>query len=339
MATRPTRDIVVIGASAGGVEALTELCRGLPAELPAAVFVAVHTSPISPGVLPRVLQRYCRLPIANAVHGDAVAAGRVYVAPPDYHLLLSPGVVRLTRGPRENGFRPAVDPLFRTAARAYGPRVVGIILSGGLDDGTEGLALVKHLGGVAIAQEPSEAACPSMPASAAENVNVDYILPVAEMPAVLARLASEPLPKGVKPMAPDPNDPPEAAEGVQDTLETGALRGAPTPLTCPECNGALWELRKGKLVRYRCHVGHNYTADGLMAAKVEDLEAVLWSAMRALEENADLRRRMARRASQGHYQAIVRQYEQQAAEAEERAEAIRAVLMDSAGRMTSTWRR
>src|SRR5215207_10858312 len=184
------RDIVVIGTSAGGVEALRALVGGLPADFPGSVFVVMHTAPDSPGVLAQILERSGPLPAAHASNRERIRPGRVYVAPPDMHLLLEPGVMRLTRGPKENRFRPAIDPLFRSAAAVYGPRVVGIILTGGLDDGTSGLWAVKRLGGVAVVQDPDEAFMPSMPQSALEQVEGDYKLPVAEIPGGLARLAS-----------------------------------------------------------------------------------------------------------------------------------------------------
>src|SRR5688572_26954993 len=187
------RDIIVIGASAGGVQAVMEIARHLPAEFDASIFVVIHTSPDSPGILPVLIDRAGPLSCAHAIDREIIRRGHIYVAPPDRHLLIRDDMVICTRGPKENGFRPAVDPLFRTAARRFGPRVIGIILSGGLDDGTMGLLNIKQNGGVAIAQDPGEAIFPSMPASAIQNVEVDHVLPVAEMAAVLARLVAEPL--------------------------------------------------------------------------------------------------------------------------------------------------
>src|SRR5215831_2004295 len=187
------RDIIVIGASAGGVTAITELASGLPRRLPAAIFLAVHSSPDSPGMLAQMVGRAGPLPADYAADGEEIRQGRFYVAPPDRHLLVDDGRIRVTRGPHENGFRPAVDPLFRTAARTNGPRVVGIILSGALDDGTRGLAEVKRHGGVAIVQHADDATVPQMPISAIQNVAVDHVLTVREMPAVITRLATEPL--------------------------------------------------------------------------------------------------------------------------------------------------
>jgi two-component system chemotaxis response regulator CheB len=324
------RDVIVVGASAGGVQVLQELMRGLPADLPAAVFIVIHTSPSSPGILPNILDRAGPLAVAHAVDGEPVRHRRVYVAPPDHHLLVRDGVVRVTHGPKENGFRPAVDPLFRTAARSAGPRVVGVVLSGGLDDGTIGLTHVKYHGGVAVVQDPNEAVFPSMPASAVQNVEVDHIVPVAAMPALLMRLATEPIPEGAFAMAHSnaDDDRSDVAEAGKAALLTGTQPGPPSALTCPECGGALWELKDGKLVRYQCHVGHSYTAESLVAEKNGELEAVLWSALRALEENAELRRRMAERARQGPgaFGQVARRYEAEAAEVEQRAAVLREML-------------
>jgi two-component system chemotaxis response regulator CheB len=232
----------------------------------------------------------------------------------------------VVRGPKENGFRPAADPLFRTAARMCGARTVGVVLSGGLDDGTEGLSIIKQYGGTAIAQDPVEATFPSMPASAIANVDVDHVLPVAQMAPLLDRLAREPLPNGAPVMPPENGDEPDVAEVGDASLLVNDLPGPPSGFTCPECGGALWELRQGRLVKFRCHVGHSYTADGLVAEQTRDLESALWTALRALEESAGLRRRMARRARGGSYPAVAADYEKQAEEAEARAAVIRKVL-------------
>ena len=186
----PTEQIVCVGASAGGIEALRTLVAGLPADFGASILVVLHTSPESPGILGNILDRAGALAAANAVDGERIQPGRIYVAPSDHHLLVEPGRLRLTRGPKENRFRPAIDPLFRSAASVYGPMAVGVILSGNLDDGSAGLRAIKQLGGAAIVQDPEEALFPSMPRSALEHVRVDYCLPVAEIASVLTRLAS-----------------------------------------------------------------------------------------------------------------------------------------------------
>ena len=272
--------VIVVGASAGGVESLSRLVARLPADLPAAVFVVLHISASGPSVLPEILTRAGRLPAAHARDGEAIEPGRIYVAPPAHHLLVKPGRVMVTRGPKENGARPAVDPLFRTAARSYGPWTIGVVLSGGLDDGTSGLMEVKRYEGVAAAQDPGEAIFPSMPASAIENVRVDYVLPLDQLGPLLARLAREPVPaeQGAAFMSRNNGaEQPDVAEVGTDALKSGDLSMPPSRFTCPECGGALWELENGRLLRYRCHVGHGYTADSLMAAQAEKLEDALWA--------------------------------------------------------------
>jgi two-component system, chemotaxis family, protein-glutamate methylesterase/glutaminase len=241
-ATRqPSRDIIVVGTSAGGVQALQELVRGLPEDFAGTVFIVMHTSPLSPAVLPQILARVSSLACSHAVDGEPIRPGRVYVAPPDSHLLLKPHRMLLAHGPRENGFRPAVDPLFRTAARAFGPRVVGVVLTGGLDDGTLGLMCIKEEGGCAIVQDPQEAVFPGMCLSAIDNVKVDYVLPIAAIPAELVKLAERPLAQNEVAMMRNRRDVPDSSEGGQTSLLSGTLPpGKASGLICPECGGALW---------------------------------------------------------------------------------------------------
>src|SRR4051812_28114126 len=262
----PGHDIIVVGASAGGMEALAEVARGLPADLPAAVFVVWHLAPGSLGVLPRVLGEAGPLPAANAADGEEVRPGRVYVAPPDRHLVLEPGRVRVTRGPRENRFRPAVDPLFRSAALASGPRVVGVVLTGALDDGTAGLWAVKARGGVAVVQDPAEATFPWMPRSALAHVRVDHVLPLAHIPPLLARLArGGPAPAEGSPVPEQMGVEARIALG-DNALQAGVMGlGPPSPYTCPECHGTLLQMKTGGLLRFRCHTGHAYTLSSLLA--------------------------------------------------------------------------
>ena len=244
------------------------------------------------------------------------------MAPPDHHLLIKRDCIRVAHGPRENRFRPAVDPLFRTAARAFGPRVIGIVLSGGLDDGTHGLDLVKRHGGLAIAQDPEEALIPSMPLSAIQNVEVDHILPARLIGTKLARLVAQEV-EDLRPPAPEGSD---VAEGTEDNMRTGHIPGPPSPFVCPECGGTLWELEHGRLLRFRCHVGHGYTVESLFADQNEQLEHTLWSALRALEEQAGLRRRMALHAEHVGRRDAVRQFEEEAKQAERRAGTLRRLL-------------
>ena len=331
MDTSPTPDgfaVVVIGASAGGVEALRAVLSGLPADLAAAVLVVLHVAPRAPSVLPRILDRVCALPVAHAVDGEPVVPGRVRVAPPDMHLLVSGGRLRVVRGPRENGLRPAVDPLFRSVARAYGRRVVGVVLSGTLDDGTQGLGRVKHHGGRAVVQDPDEAMFDGMPRNALRRVAVDHVAPLADIPSLLARLAREiASSEEPEPMADELERSMAPREIDGGARQNEALGGRLSGLTCPECHGALWQMDESEeSIRYRCRVGHAYAEDSLHEAKGVSIEAALWTALTALEEHAALTWRMARRAADNGSDDRRHRYEQRARQYEERARVVAELL-------------
>jgi two-component system chemotaxis response regulator CheB len=314
-------DIIVIGASAGGVEALARLVAGLPRDLPAAVFVVLHFPPDSTSVLPQILGRARTVASAHATDGEAIRPGRVYVAKPDHHLLLERDVVRVTRGPREHGHRPAADPTMRSAAIHYGPRVIGVVLTGTLDDGTEGLLQIKARNGLTVVQDPGDALFPGMPQSAIDNVAIDHVVPLPEMAALLARLAStevtEPAPRA--PVRPVVN-------GEPPTLMDPRDEGVPSVYTCPECHGTLFEASEADLPRFRCRVGHAYSVDTLMSEQSTALEAALWTALRSLEESASLSARMARRAQERGQRYAYRRFQSQVTETMGRADVIRQVL-------------
>lgn len=325
------RNIIVIGASAGGVEALTRIVGELPGDFPAPLFVVVHFPSHGTSVLPAILNRAGTLHAEHAVDGEAIRPGRVYVAPPDRHLLVHRGLVRLSPGPRENGHRPAADPLFRSAARAYGPRVVGVVLTGNLDDGTAGLMAVGDRGGVTVVQDPADAQHKGMPSSAVANVQVDHVVPLAGMAALLARLASDPV------AAPAPAEKEgevsedlemeaEIAEMDPEALDTDDRPGVPSGYTCPECHGTLFEIREGELVRFRCRVGHAYGAKTLIAEQSTAVEAALWTALQALKERASLARRMAKRMDERGNRISRDSFQRQAREADDQAAVIREVL-------------
>jgi two-component system, chemotaxis family, protein-glutamate methylesterase/glutaminase len=312
------RDIVVVGASAGGVEALGTFVERLPPELPAAVFVCLHVSPGGTSVLPRILARKTRMPVTAAVDGEPIQRGRIYVAPPDYHMLLEDGHVSLTHGPRENGLRPAIDPLFRSAARAYGRRVVGVVLSGSLDDGTAGLKVITDSGGAGLVQDPADALYPSMPRHALEH-DAPRPVPIADMADAVCAMLGEPLPdeSEASPMPPlDPDDPDDVELADPGDPRAGDLTG----LTCPECGGALWEHNESGLIRFKCHVGHAYSPGSLDVSQSQALEMALWAALRSLQERGDLFRRLARRTHGSN------RYEEKAAAAEEHATVLRGLI-------------
>jgi two-component system chemotaxis response regulator CheB len=287
----PAKHLVVVGASAGGIDALRELFSRFPADFAAPIAVVLHTSPQSPGILHEILSRAGPLPALSAASGMRIEPGHVYVAPPDHHLLVEPGRFIVTKGPRENRFRPAIDPLFRSAAQVYGPGAVGVVLTGNLDDGTAGLWAIKQLGGTAIVQDPHDALFPSMPTSAILNVTVDYVLPLAEIARVLARLTAGP----VQPPAPAPaaTDGPVDIEiriaKEEDPLDAGLERIAtPSPFACPECHGVLLKLKEAGRTRFRCHTGHAYSLDSLVAEMDDAIEGAMWNAVRVLHEGAML---------------------------------------------------
>lgn len=325
----PGRDIIVIGASAGGVETVTKLVRNLPADLPAAIFVAIHVPPHRTSILPKILSRAGAIAATHPEDGEIIQPGCIYVAPSDQHLMIQDSRIRLLRGPKENGFRPAIDPLFRTAARTYKGRVIGVILSGSLDDGTSGAAIVKAHGGIVIAQDPEEALFGDMPRNAIENVAVDYIVPSAEIPSLLVRLVNEPVSEEEVGLMPDEIDMLENELVQQDKalLEQGKRPGEPSVITCPDCGGVLWEIDEGELLRFRCHVGHAYSVESLMAGQTDALELALWTAARALEEKASLARRMAARMRRNKSELTAARFESQANDTEERAMLVRQVLL------------
>jgi two-component system, chemotaxis family, protein-glutamate methylesterase/glutaminase len=309
-------DIFVFGSSAGGLKALTAIVGALPADLRATLFVAQHISPDHLSYLPQILADTGRLRAVHPHDGETIRQGTIYVAPPDYHLLVNRGVVRVRRGPRENRFRPAIDALFRSAARAYGPRVIGVVLSGHLDDGTVGLQAVKSRGGITVVLDPREAEYPSMPANALRYAQVDHSLALAEIAPFLQRAIDMPAE-------------PESSIGISQTIETEAniaeqqmnaeqllagveAIGTRTVFTCPTCNGTLWQVGDDEPLRFRCHVGHAFVAEALLAEQTDALENALWSAIRLMEEKSAFARRLAERQRQADWPEAATRYEEYA---------------------------
>ena len=323
------RDIVVVGGSAGAFDALKELLPGLPADFPAAIFVVVHIGATSSNVLPEILTRAGSLPAQTAEHGAGFEPGRIYVAPPDRHLLLDRGRIALGRGPRENLARPAIDPLFRSAAVEFGARVIGVLLSGMLYDGAAGLRAIKRCGGIAVVQ--ADAPYPEMPRHALEVAEVDHRVTAAELAALLIRLAAEPA--GPSPAAPaDIRFEARMAAGAVHGVEAEERLGALTPLTCPQCGGGLWEIEDAQLLRHRCHAGHAYDAGLLLEEQSELIDRALWSALRLHEERAALLRRHAEHARARACAREAQRWDQLAAEHDGHVRSIREFLMTSSGR-------
>ncbi|HEX8387132.1 MAG TPA: chemotaxis protein CheB [Rubricoccaceae bacterium] len=326
--------IVVVGASAGGVEALQALVADLPEGFPAAVFVVLHVPAWAPSHLAEILDAAGPLPAAFAEDGERVRPGRIYVARPDHHLLLDGDLVAVRRGPKENRYRPSVDALFRSAAYAHGPRVVGVVLSGALDDGTSGLWTVKRLGGTAVVQSPTEAGFGSMPQSAMDHVDVDHACPAAEIGPLLARLVAEPAPDvQTEPGVEIDRARAELEVSIASTgnaFQQGIMEyGSLTPFTCPECHGALVRIEEGALSRFRCHTGHAYTPNALLADITESVEETLWAAMRAIEEGVMLLRETGGRYAAAGDAAAASTYAAKADALEERARVVHESVLAS----------
>lgn len=318
--------LVVVGASAGGLEALINLITELPEHLPAAVIVVIHTRSDSTSYLPQILARRSALPVEFAQHNAAIVPGRIYVSPPDFHVLVtSDDQICLSRGPKENGFRPAIDPLFRSASRARTDAVIGVVLSGGLDDGTYGLQTIKDAGGVTMVQDPDEAIVAGMPQSAIRHVKPDYVLAASAIGQLIAELSGTSV-AGEPAMARSTDLEPQDPGDTTEVVDMQEIFGPPTGLTCPDCGGALWEIKDGQLYRYRCHVGHQYSPEGLDGEQHEAVEGALWSAVRVLEEHAELRRRMALRATHAGLANVSRGFETSARDSQRQAAEIRALL-------------
>ncbi len=313
------RDIIVIGASAGGVEALMQM-TGRFSAMDAAVFVVLHSGPNRPSYLYNLLHRQTQeMGVTIAENGLAIEHGHIYLSVPDCHLVLEPDHMRLVRGPMENRHRPSIDALFRSAAKAFGPRVIGVVLSGYLDDGSAGLHSIKRAGGLAVVQDPKDAVASSMPENAIATTKVDYVSPVTEIPDLLSRLVKQPLKVEHISAA--------AHEGGNGKDELVDPKGTPSAYTCPECHGTLWEIQQGKLLRYACRVGHAFTAESMFQDQINATERAVWAALRALEERADLSRRMEQRSLASGLQTVANRYRQLAQAADKDAAVLRKLLL------------
>lgn len=322
------RDLVVIGASAGGIEAVQQVLSRLPPKFDAAVLIVIHTSNHAGGLLPGILERAGKLPVRHPDDGEPIRSGRVYVAPPNYHMIVEGDLIRVLQGPRENLHRPAIDPLFRSAAASFGRRVIGVILTGLLDDGTSGLMVVAAHGGSAIVQDPATAMFGSMPASALEQVPKAEVLPLEEIAGRLVKLTGEALPERPQRNGADSLVAEEIKIAEFDMSELEKERaGQPSAFACPDCGGVLWELEEKGFLRFRCRVGHAFTARHLGAEQRHAVETALWAALRALEESAALYQRMAERASDADRRASSNKFQDREANMRANARVLRDFLL------------
>ena len=302
-----------------------ELVKSLPPDFPAPIFVVVHVPADSPSLLPQLLSSVTTLPVRHPHDGEIVEAGVIYVAPPDHHLLLEDNRVLVTRGPKENRFRPSIDALFRSAAYTYGPRVIGMVLTGYLDDGTSGLWSVQRMGGLAIVQEPHDAEQPSMPTNALEFVAANYVVPLAQMGPLLGRLTQERAPAKTRLPAAELDllkiELTIAKQG--GGFELGIIdKGKLTPFTCPDCHGALTQLIEGKLIRYRCHTGHAYTVSALLSEVTQSVESMLYQSMRGLEETKMLLQNLGQHFADDRQQAVAQLFFRKADETGQQARIV-----------------
>jgi two-component system, chemotaxis family, protein-glutamate methylesterase/glutaminase len=318
--------VVVVGTSSGGIEALRELVAGLPADFPAALAIVLHTSPQSPGILPDILNRSGALRATSPKGTVRLQAGEIYVAPPDFHMLIEPGRIRVAKGPKENRFRPAIDPLFRSAAQVYGPNAIGVVLTGNLDDGAAGLWAIKQLGGVTIVQDPRDALFPSMPQSALDHVAVDYIAPLSEIPPLLVDLTKRPA-RDVAFEAPERMEVEVRIAKQEDPLKAGVMGfGDSSSFACPECHGVLMQRKEGSRIRFRCHTGHAYSAESLLADIRDQIEVQVWNAIRAMQEGDLLMRVMAAHVDQVHAPADSSTLRERAEELQRQADTLRQMV-------------
>lgn len=324
-------NIIVIGASAGGLKALSAVLSRLPVSLQATVFVVQHLAPDKPSALPKLLGDITDLPVISPVDHQAFQAGRIYVASPDYQMLLRQSTVRVLRGPQENRFRPSIDALFRSAARAHGSRVIGMVLTGYLDDGTVGLQTIKKRGGLTVVQDPAEAEYPSMPRNALRYVQVDHLVPIAEAGDLLLRLVAEPAAEQADyPSTPELEIEANIAEQVMNTKEflDGVEKiGTLTPFTCPDCKGSIWQIGDQEPLKLRCHVGHSYTGEVFSTEQSRKVESALWEAIRVMEEKVSFSRLLADRLQQQSRFAAATAYRQEADALDQRISDIRRLIV------------
>ena len=323
----PNRDIVAIGASAGGLAALKRIAAGLPADLDAAVLVVLHMKSTHRSELPAILERAGPLPAGFAEDGGPATRGRIHVAPPDRHLLLQGDTLRLSRAAWENRARPSVDTLFRSVGVCCGSRGIGVVLTGYLDDGSAGLHALGRCGGITVVQNPADAEFPDMPRHALEATEADHVVALDALPALLARLVATP---AGPPQPPPPEIQLEAdimAGAYEDDMAALDRLGSRSVFTCPDCGGVIWELQDGDALRYRCHLGHAYSAASFGHAMSEEVTRAMETALRTLEERGRMLRRLAEQAKRQGQHHAARLWSERMKTFAQQAETIREALL------------
>jgi len=316
------RDVLAIGTSAGGVDALLFIAKGLPRNLPAAILITIHLPSHVRSTLDELLARAGPMPARFAESGEAIRKGHIYIAPPDRHLLLYGDRLSLGEGPRENNTRPAIDPMLRSAALCCGARTVGVVLTGTMGDGASGLWAVRQAGGITVVQDPTDAAFAEMPLNALNRAKPDHVAALAEMPGLLARLVQEP----VGPARPLPSSVKyevEIARSGHSSMDGMDGIGRRSVLACPDCGGVMWEIDQEEMPRYRCHVGHTYTAEVMSLALDENLRRSLASALRALDERVALAHKLYQQAWNAGHRLLAENWADKAREFEREMEVIR----------------
>jgi two-component system, chemotaxis family, protein-glutamate methylesterase/glutaminase len=321
------RDIIAIGGSLGAVDAVQRLCRELPAGLAATIFVVIHVGAEGNNLLASIFAAQSLILIKTAVDGEALQPGCGYVAPADHHLLVIGDVIRLGRGPRENMARPAIDPLFRSVGMSFGPRAIAVVLTGLLNDGAAGLADVKRCGGITVVQSPADAVAPSMPLGALRGSDVDYRAPLADLAGLLAELTTQEAGPEV-PIPEDVRSEVEIALGRRSDSEVLMTFAEPVALSCPACGGVLSQVKRWPPLRFRCQVGHAYTAEALTAEKEGTVDEAIRVALRIMEERAVLTRKMADDARKGGRAAAASSYDERVEESRAYAGVLRKAIRE-----------
>ncbi|MCW3117216.1 MAG: hypothetical protein JWM28_1298 [Chitinophagaceae bacterium] len=330
--------VIVVGASAGGLSALKQLLGQFESDIPAAILVVLHISPvINEGFIPGTLQSSTSLKVLKAENNLFLETGCIYVAVPDAHLLVKENYLLLGFGPEENRWKPSIDVLFRSAAVAYGERCIGIILTGLLNDGTAGMDAIKRCGGVTIIQDPKQAEFPEMPLSVLENIHVDYCLTLDKMAPAVQKIFQKEVTTSTAPKEI------LAEAAIIEKMQTGSYAvsqiGDPTVYACPDCGGILWEIKNGEFARYRCHIGHSYTEEDLLLKQTNAMHSTLWISLRIMEERKSLLEKIARQNRQKGYNRTSKEYELKAAQLEQHINKMKGILTDRVeNQAEGTWK-